>query len=311
MKNLTAIFLTMFIFVSASSLAQHGGIPADTGKTDANGKKQGFWKEVSMGLAYYGYYVDNKKEGNWICYHPGTSLPQFIESFRNGKKNGMSLATDAYANFMKEEYYTNDTLDGQSKYFFDNSKMKSVMTYKMGVLNGPKKIYYNDGKPQEEANFVNGKKDGTAKWYYGGGILMTEFTYKNGKLEGIQKNYYKTGKVQNDVNAINNEYEGVMNEYYESGKPKATVTYVHGKRQGLYKAMSEDAKTVVITVKYKDDVMDGDYKEYFANGNMKLSGKYMMGKKQGIWKEYDDKGVINTMNYKDDELMPKTEMPKK
>jgi antitoxin component YwqK of YwqJK toxin-antitoxin module len=303
-ETMKKLFLLLWITLSLGAYAQKGGVPADTNKTDATGRKQGFWKDVAFGLAWYGYYQDNKREGVWVCYHPGQVLPQFIETYRSGKKNGISIATDAYANFMKEEYYTNDTLDGQCKYFYDNAKLKSLTTYKMGVLHGPKKVNYNDGKPQEEAHYQDGKKHGVSKWFYNGGALMTEFNYKNGKQEGIQKNYYKSGKVQSEVNAVNNEYEGVMTEYYESGKVKATVNYVRGKRQGVYKTVTEDGKNVLVNVKYKDDLMDGEYREWFANGNLKLTGKYVMGKKNGVWKEYDDKGVINTMLYKDDQLQP-------
>jgi antitoxin component YwqK of YwqJK toxin-antitoxin module len=93
-------------------------------------------------------------------------------------------------------------------------------------------------------------------------------------------------------------YEGEFKEYYESGKLKSTVLYVKGKKQGLYKMMSEDGKTVLVTVNYKDDEMTGNYKEVYPNGKTKSEGKYQNGKKEGKWKEYTEDGKVTTAIFK-------------
>src|ERR1051326_7743112 len=80
--------LLLFACISTGAFAQHGGIPQDTNKTDGSGKKQGFWKDIAFGLAWYGYYVDDKREGNWVCYHPGQQLVQFVETRSEERRVG-------------------------------------------------------------------------------------------------------------------------------------------------------------------------------------------------------------------------------
>ena len=92
---------------------------------------------------------------------------------------------------LKAVYIYNDAgmLDGVTKEYEANGKLKSEETYKNNVKEGISKEYYESGKLKVERNMKNGKEEGIAKMYYESGELSGEGNMKNGKGEGIAKMY--------------------------------------------------------------------------------------------------------------------------
>lgn len=259
----------------------------DTNKTDANNMKQGFWIERTGAYDWEGNYVNSKREGTWVAYPVGTPMVAYIDNYRNGKKNGISLGVDRAGYIFRQENFVEDSLDGMRRTFFTGGRLKTEEVYKNGKLNGYRKIFNNNNKLQEEGNFTNGVRDGLAKWYYTDGKLNTESVYKNGNLEGKMITYYSNGNKASEVLYRMNEMEGEYVEYYENGKVKTKGTYVHSLEEGTW-----------IT--------------QYESGKVYESGKYVKGKREGAWSQMSEDGKTSAkLKYKTGAVVSGTPMEAK
>ncbi len=253
MKKL--FFALLLISTFSMSAAITNKLVADTNKTDAQGKKTGIWKEKKDMFTYYGTYKNGSREGLWVGYHPNGIISS-LEEYQAGKKNGYSIGIDVAGFYNRKETYVNDTLNGTSLIYTNAGapKIHSQTDYKMGKLNGLKKIYYPDGGLQEEGYFVNNMRHGISRWYTTDGKLSIEYNYKYGNLDGIQKSFFPNGNTSSEVTSVNNLEEGEYTEYFERGKVKVSGKYVHGKKEGTWKEFDEEGN-VVKTEKYKNDAL--------------------------------------------------------
>jgi antitoxin component YwqK of YwqJK toxin-antitoxin module len=249
-RMIMCMLLSAFFMCTKASIRT---VVSDTNKLDGNGKKNGIWKEKSDMYTYYGSYKNDKREGVWIGYHPN-GIISTIDEYRDGRKNGYSIGIDVAGFYIRKDYYTNDTLDGRSLAYVNSGgpKVHSEINYKMGKLNGLKKVYYPDGNIQEEGYFINNQRSGISKWYTSDGNLSIEYNYKNGNMEGIQKTFHPNGNIASEVNAVNNQEEGEYTEYTLTGKVKLEGKYIHGKKEGPWKEYNDDGK-VIKTEVYKNN----------------------------------------------------------
>jgi len=67
------------------------------------------------------------------------------------------------------------------KEYYPNGKLKSVLNYKKGQLEGIALYYYENGNLQERVNYRKGKRERTGTTYYESGKLKEEITYENGE----------------------------------------------------------------------------------------------------------------------------------
>ena len=91
------------------------------------------------------------------------------------------------------------------KEYYPNGKLKSVLNYKKGQLEGIALYYYENGELKERVNYRKGKRERTGTTYYESGKLKEEITYENGmrvnvKLHGedgalISESVYKDDKL--------------------------------------------------------------------------------------------------------------------
>lgn len=65
-----------------------------------------------------------------------------------------------------------------------------------GILNGPFRKYYWNGRIKSEITYKNGKREGPARLYHENGELKTEGFYRGGKLEGPVKEYDEKGVLR-------------------------------------------------------------------------------------------------------------------
>lgn len=122
----------------------------------------------------------------------------------------------------KEAHFTNDSLDGECKYFRANGTLESIERYAHGTLDGKYEAYYENNQLQIEQNYVNGA------------------------LHGLSTAYYLNGKVKEKVMLRDNEENGPFTEYYENGQLKAEGQYTPGEdsplEQGELKEYNEQGE---------------------------------------------------------------------
>lgn len=136
---------------------------------DNNGK-------VAMG----GFYLNQKREGSWVEYHPNGMI-KTITTYVGGKKEGLFAEFSETGQTVRRCLYHNDQRDGEYREY-NYSTVKEERFYKGGKLEGAVRIYYPDGKIMEEGLYVNGVRDGISKWYDQQGNLTIQYEYKEGTL---------------------------------------------------------------------------------------------------------------------------------
>ena len=80
------------------------------------------------------------------------------------------------------------------KEYYPNGKLKSVLNYKKGQLEGIALYYYENGTLKERVNYRKGKRERTGTTYYETGKLKEEITYVNGMRENV-KLYSEDGNL--------------------------------------------------------------------------------------------------------------------
>lgn len=238
-KSLFIIFLLNSLFYSAQI-------------TDANGKKQGYWKkkdEKTNKLIYEGEFKDNKPVGRFKYYYPNDSVKAIMD-FKSGgtvsyaklfHMNGGRMGDGKYigeakdsawtyydesGKLLSKEFYVKGKKDGVSYVYLPNGKLAEETSYKMDVKHGPFKQYLDGKNLRGQGNYVNGQLDGKATYYYPNGIEVATGFYKNGNKNGPwiykeesgkikERELYKDGKM-----ATAKETE----EFFSKNKPKSAST---------------------------------------------------------------------------------------
>ena len=115
-------------------------------------------------------------DGTWKYYHLESKTVMTIESYKNGK------------------------LDGVKKIFYNNSTLAEETNYTLGVKNGVAKTFAENGKPLDVHTYKNGQFQGLASYYDGNGNKIYEGNYANGKRVGLWK-FFEQNKVVKEVKA--------------------------------------------------------------------------------------------------------------
>jgi len=244
-------------------------VPDSINKTDAKGRKQGYWEEkLANSSTTKGWYLNDLQNGQWLTYGQNGIITK-VENYNKGKKNGAVIEIDTRGYLSAESYYINDIPDGTFKRYYYGTNLASLIPYKHGKVDGKKIVYYENsaGKPQEESNFKNDIKDGISKWYTITGDVVAEYNYVNGSLEGTQKEYYPKGALKSEQIYLKNIPEGEYKEYFDVVKPETPATDTKFAKDG------NAAATPVI-------------------GKLKLQGMYVKGEKDGKWTEFDENGTV-------------------
>ena len=126
-----------------------------------------------------GYYENGKKSGSWVEYDNSSMLKR-VTTYLNGKKEGITV--EFSNNQLIRRYYFHNDLRHGEYVEYSGVIVKEVRNYVSGKMEGPTRVYYDDGKIQEEGNYLHGVRDGTSKWYDQAGSMTIMYEYKNGVL---------------------------------------------------------------------------------------------------------------------------------
>lgn len=166
------------------------------------------------------YNEAGKREGDWKGYYASNNL-KYEGTFSNGKETGIftyyedsperkikatrDFTKDPNKNFaifyfegkkMSEGWYKNQQKVGKWVYYHKGGiDVMSEETYKNGLLDGERVVYYQNGKKSEVEPYKNGKLDGKAVMYSEKGVLLKEENYVNGKREGWSIYYKSDGSL--------------------------------------------------------------------------------------------------------------------
>jgi len=107
-------------------------------------------------IDYYKPGSESKEVIKQEVYYPSGSL-KYSLSIKDGKKNG--LCTYFFENGKKwsEQYFVNDTSDGDHRLYYENGEMREFGKFEKGKCVGTWYFYDEKGNIIREAKYVNGE----------------------------------------------------------------------------------------------------------------------------------------------------------
>ncbi len=105
---------------------------------------------------------------------------------------------------LEAAHYTNDSLDGERKFFFPSGKVESIQHFRRGIYHGKYQKFYETGQ------------------------LELDQEYVDGVLQGISTAWYPNGRLKEKVTLRDNEENGPFTEWYANGNLKAEGAYLDG-----------------------------------------------------------------------------------
>ena len=136
-------------------------------------------KSFSNGkLIATGYYVNQKKEGEWRYYSKENGKLLLVEENKEGKVNGKSTVYNPLnEKIVEESWYVDGLRHGASKQYYDSGILMMECQYKNGKTDGQAKTYYPSGALKEEGAFLQGNKTGIWKTYNEDGDVISTDSY--------------------------------------------------------------------------------------------------------------------------------------
>jgi antitoxin component YwqK of YwqJK toxin-antitoxin module len=160
--RLISLFCILVPAAVAHAQSYEIGLDGDTiNKTDAAGKKHGFWRYYWQNgdLKYEVFYENNEKDGLELRYFDSPDCIEFSNTYKHG------------------------VLDGPSVTFFPNCSTKCEEIYHEGQKHGYERCYDKDGFLLTEGNFIKGELAGSYAHYDKKGTVTYESPSKETTLK--------------------------------------------------------------------------------------------------------------------------------
>jgi antitoxin component YwqK of YwqJK toxin-antitoxin module len=129
-----------------------------------------------------GKEVNKVYEGLWKYYHQNSKEIMTLETYKNGKLDGVRSVFYPDKSLAEETHYINGVKNGSYKKFSVKGILLEESNYKNGEFDG--KAIYKDpfGNIVAQGIYVNGKKKGMWQFYENGKLVSTENMSKVKKL---------------------------------------------------------------------------------------------------------------------------------
>lgn len=229
-----------------------------------------------------GKYINRIKDSTWTFYFKGGEKISSIETWKNGKKNGIMKTFFIDGKIATECRYVDDNPEGPCKEYYTSGTVKKEYAFKNGMLDGTFKTFFMNNMPDISGKYENALKVGDWVEYNENGKIKLRRSFRNGIL-------YKEAKIN-----------GSFKEYYADGIPSLDVTYRDGLKNGPFKEYHDIGKWTKKRKPAQDGEEREDYIEVLEGTVVKSEGTYLNDKLDGKITTFDEKGkVIKVENYKE------------
>lgn len=176
------------------------------------------------------------------------------------------------------------------KTYYDNEMVKTVLTYRNGMLNGKAIFYFPDGTKEMECTYINDTLDGTMIRYHKNGKKSLVENYQMGLKQGKRTTYAYNGKILGYEHFVNDTLHGEAREFHSGGGPLKMEAYFDmGLFDGKWIYYDEHGSVVGIGDYSKGS---GEQKSWYSNGQIKRIIHYQNNVKHGWEIAYDTQGNI-------------------
>jgi len=200
------------------------GVLISEGIVDAEGNRNGLWKDFSAGgvLVAEGSYNANRRTGAWQFYNAAGRLEQ-AGSYSNGRIDGTWRWYYPDGELLREEDYYQGKRDGSYTEYSRTGEIIAQGAYADGERNGVWKVTTGDNT--EEGEYLLGLRNGEWKSWYPDGKLRFKGEYKQGNPDGHHVLYFENGRPKEDRYYKNGFRTKSWKKYNELGEVFLTITY--------------------------------------------------------------------------------------
>ena len=174
-------FILLLLLVSPQTLCY-----SQENQRNEKGKQEGYWIVYGKEKPEKGHcdsckveegkYINGRKEGIWVKYHPDGITPRLKANYVGGRPNG--------------EY----------EKIHPNGITKEKGNFHAQTLRGPFIIMNEEGVVTQEKTFnTDGLVEGVERYFYDDGTLQMEVTKINGLATGVSKTYYPNGDLKKEI----------------------------------------------------------------------------------------------------------------
>ena len=160
--------------------------------------------------------------------------------------------------YVLRKYYLTGKLALDVNVSMINSKVKdSICTF-----------YHRNQKIKLVVMYINGKVEGKVKGFHYTGELSYVYTFKNGIQIGADTNFYENGQIASIAQYEKGKVNGQSIHWHKNGKVSNIFTYEHGVPHGSFISFRETGDTFSYE-NYNKDVLTGKSVEFYAKHQIK------------------------------------------
>ena len=230
-------------------------------QTDAQGRKQGPWKETwpkNTVKKYEGQFKDDKPFGTFKFWHENGKMRAVMKYSNRGTVSRVEFFNER-GKLMARGKYVNKQKDSTWVHYARKDVVSYVETYKKGKLEGERIVYY-------VGNVSNSTMGAPT------GVVYIKEHYRNGMRHGTYTEFHPDGSKRGSGEYVDGNKEGRFEYYYPNGKREKIETYKFAVKHGLFMLFSEEGKEIGKLFYQQGELLEGKkLEEYLSKG--KASGR--------------------------------------
>lgn len=176
----------------------------------------------------------------------------------------------------------NSNFSGDFKTFYDYDRIKEIIPFSKGVVNGIFKSYFENGNLKDEIFYYNGEQTGETIEYYENGNRKSSVLNSKMNDDIIHSKYFQNGNLQSTIIQTSKDHRKIQSCWREDG------TQILKDGTGLYIYENSYFKNTITRNEneYKNYKRHG--KQYtYHNDKLTLFQELFEGKEHGITRTYD------------------------
>ena len=193
-----------------------------------------------------------------------------------GLKQGEWRKLDAKGKVIYEGRFKDNIPQGLFKYYYEDGKIRSELTYSVGGKSATAVNFHPNGKKMAEGLYVETKKDGHWNYYNDLETLSAEEYYQKGTPTGIWKTYYDDGKLLEECPYDKGLKKGLCKQYFSDGSIKSELNFDKGKYEGVAKHYYPNGKPMLFG-QFHNDLKEGKWTAFKDNGDKESEIEYSAG----------------------------------
>ena len=237
-NTILLILIPVLLLWNGASCARFKTAPPPPGvpENSIHDRKTGLWSNVSPEGTYRLFYRDgvlgmsgrivgNLREGLWRQFGMDGKVVTTEGLFLNDWKEGIWKYYDSEGRLYLEMRYAQSP----------RREFGFIFTHDYGNENGAYRLYFPNGKLEEEGNFTSGYYEGPMNRYFLNGKKAAEGSYHLDNRNGVWRFYYPEGNLEREETYRDGLLEGPFHSFYPNGNPYVETRYSGGKNIGPQK----------------------------------------------------------------------------